>query len=60
GIAPSGGILPEAWRQEIQQAIAAGISVANGLHTPWPKTQNSKPSSAQISGFGICAKSQQA
>lgn len=34
GIAPSGGILPEAWRQEIQQAIAAGISVANGLHTP--------------------------
>jgi uncharacterized NAD-dependent epimerase/dehydratase family protein len=34
GIAPSGGILPEAWRQEIQQAIAAGVSVANGLHTP--------------------------
>ncbi|MEP0871804.1 DUF1611 domain-containing protein [Trichocoleus desertorum AS-A10] len=34
GIAPSGGVLPEAWRQEIQQAIAAGISVANGLHTP--------------------------
>ncbi|HEY9806076.1 MAG TPA: DUF1611 domain-containing protein, partial [Candidatus Obscuribacterales bacterium] len=34
GIAPSGGILPEAWRQEIRQAIAAGVSVANGLHTP--------------------------
>ncbi|HEY9748448.1 MAG TPA: DUF1611 domain-containing protein, partial [Allocoleopsis sp.] len=34
GIAPSGGVLPEAWRQEIRQAIAAGVSVANGLHTP--------------------------
>ncbi|NEQ29289.1 MAG: DUF1611 domain-containing protein, partial [Microcoleus sp. SIO2G3] len=33
GIAPSGGLLPEAWRQEIKQAIAAGLSIVNGLHT---------------------------
>jgi uncharacterized NAD-dependent epimerase/dehydratase family protein len=34
GIAPAGGALPEAWRQEIQQAVAAGVSIVNGLHTP--------------------------
>jgi uncharacterized NAD-dependent epimerase/dehydratase family protein len=34
GIAPSGGALPEAWYQEVKQAIAAGMSVVNGLHTP--------------------------
>ncbi len=34
GIAPSGGALPAAWQQEVQQAIAAGLSVVNGLHTP--------------------------
>lgn len=33
GIAPSGGSLPEEWRQELKGAIAAGVSVANGLHT---------------------------
>jgi uncharacterized NAD-dependent epimerase/dehydratase family protein len=33
GIAPSGGVLPEAWRQEVKQAVAAGLSVVNGLHT---------------------------
>lgn len=33
GIAPSGGILPEAWIGEIEQAIEAGVSIANGLHT---------------------------
>lgn len=32
GIAPSGGGLPEAWLQEIRQAVAAGLSVINGLH----------------------------
>jgi len=32
GIAPSGGALPEAWLQEIRQAVAAGLSVINGLH----------------------------
>ena len=34
GIAPSGGALPEAMKQEIKQAVAAGLSVINGLHTP--------------------------
>lgn len=34
GIAPSGGILPEAWSEEVKQAINAGLSVVNGLHTP--------------------------
>ncbi|NJM58770.1 MAG: DUF1611 domain-containing protein [Synechococcales cyanobacterium RU_4_20] len=34
GIAPSGGALPPQWQAEIQQAIAAGLSIVNGLHTP--------------------------
>lgn len=34
GIAPSGGRLPEPWYQEIKQALAAGLNVVNGLHTP--------------------------
>lgn len=34
GIAPSGGILPQEWQQEIKQAVFAGLSIANGLHTP--------------------------
>lgn len=34
GIAPSGGALPQPWYQEVKTAIAAGISVVNGLHTP--------------------------
>jgi len=34
GIAPSGGQLPPAWREEVKQAIKAGLSVVNGLHTP--------------------------
>ncbi|WP_347277325.1 DUF1611 domain-containing protein [Leptolyngbya sp. FACHB-671] len=34
GIAPSGGALPEDWWQEVKQAVAAGLSVVNGLHTP--------------------------
>lgn len=34
GIAPSGGKLPEPWFQEIEQAIAAGLSLVNALHTP--------------------------
>ncbi len=33
GIAPSGGKLPPAWQEEISLAIAAGLSVVNGLHT---------------------------
>lgn len=34
GIAPSGGVLPEVWWQEVKQGVAAGLSVINGLHTP--------------------------
>ncbi|MBW4577084.1 MAG: DUF1611 domain-containing protein [Aphanothece sp. CMT-3BRIN-NPC111] len=34
GIAPTGGALPDAWWQEVKQAVAAGLSVVNGLHTP--------------------------
>lgn len=34
GIAPSGGVLPDAWWQEVKQGVAAGLSVFNGLHTP--------------------------
>lgn len=34
GIAPSGGMLPDAWLSEIQQAVEAGLSIINGLHTP--------------------------
>jgi uncharacterized NAD-dependent epimerase/dehydratase family protein len=34
GIAPSGGVLPDAWWQEIKQGVAAGLSIINGLHTP--------------------------
>ena len=33
GIAPSGGRLPPDLESEIKQAIAAGLSVVNGLHT---------------------------
>ncbi|MEN9229638.1 MAG: DUF1611 domain-containing protein [Thermostichus sp. DG02_5_bins_236] len=34
GIAPSGGQLPQEWRQELGQALRAGLSLVNGLHTP--------------------------
>lgn len=34
GIAPSGGSLPDAWYQEVRQAVGAGLSIVNGLHTP--------------------------
>lgn len=43
GIAPSGGALPEAWRQEIKQAVAAGLSIVNGLHTPMATDPDLKP-----------------
>lgn len=34
GIAPSGGKLPDPWFHELEQAVQAGLSVVNGLHTP--------------------------
>ena len=34
GIAPSGGALPGPWLDEIRMAIASGLSIVNGLHTP--------------------------
>ena len=34
GIAPSGGVLPIEWLTEIKQAVSAGLSIVNGLHTP--------------------------
>lgn len=34
GIALLGGILPDDWRHDVQQAIVAGLSIVNGLHTP--------------------------
>ncbi|PSB03947.1 DUF1611 domain-containing protein [Merismopedia glauca] len=34
GIAPSGGALPLAWWEEVREALIAGLSIVNGLHTP--------------------------
>lgn len=33
GIAPSGGALPDEWRSELVEALSAGLSLVNGLHT---------------------------
>lgn len=43
GIAPSGGKLPDAWFQEIEQAVKAGLSIVNGLHTPMAEHAALKP-----------------
>lgn len=43
GIAPSGGALPDPWRQEVYQAIAHGLSVVNGLHTRMAEDPQIKP-----------------
>lgn len=40
GIAPAGGALPAPWWRELQQAITAGLSIVNGLHTPLAKDSN--------------------
>lgn len=31
-ISPSGGMLPAGWEEEIEEALRAGLSIANGLH----------------------------
>ena len=33
GIAPSGGYLPETWRETIRETLGAGLHVLSGLHT---------------------------
>ncbi|MFH7030589.1 MAG: DUF1611 domain-containing protein [Heteroscytonema crispum UTEX LB 1556] len=34
GIAPKGGVLPDDYWHELKDALAGGMSVVNGLHTP--------------------------
>jgi uncharacterized NAD-dependent epimerase/dehydratase family protein len=34
GIAPKGGVLPDDYWHELKDAVAGGMSVVNGLHTP--------------------------
>jgi uncharacterized NAD-dependent epimerase/dehydratase family protein len=44
GIAPSGGVLPDSWFAEVQQAVENGLSIVNGLHTALlPEFPNLKP-----------------
>jgi uncharacterized NAD-dependent epimerase/dehydratase family protein len=43
GIAPPGGALPEAWWQEVKEAVAAGLCIVNGLHTPIAEHPEIKP-----------------
>src|SRR5437899_2988498 len=33
-IAPPGGALPPDWRQDVKEALLAGMSILNGLHRP--------------------------
>ncbi len=43
GIAPSGGVLPNPWFQEVKTAVQAGLSIANGLHTRLAEHPDLKP-----------------
>ena len=43
GTAPTGGALPDEWRLELKQAVAAGLSIANGLHTPLASDPDFQP-----------------
>lgn len=41
--APSGGLLPEEWIPELQEALLAGLNLVNGLHTPLAEHPALKP-----------------
>ncbi len=43
GIAPPGGMLPEAWWQEVKQAVQVGLNLVNGLHLPMAEHPDLKP-----------------
>jgi uncharacterized NAD-dependent epimerase/dehydratase family protein len=32
GVAPSGGLLPQSWLAQLDEAVRAGLSIVNGLH----------------------------
>ena len=65
GLAPSGGVLPEAVRQSVLEALRSGLSVASGLHTQLaadPELQAAVQSGAWIwdlrqepAGLGVAA-----
>ncbi|MEN9221322.1 MAG: DUF1611 domain-containing protein, partial [Thermostichus sp. BF3_bins_97] len=42
GIAPSGGQLPQEWREELLSALRGGLSLVTGLHTPMAQDQQFK------------------
>lgn len=44
GIAPAGGLIPESWRSALDEAVAKGLSLVNGLHEPLaPRYPDLKP-----------------
>ncbi|WP_017304045.1 DUF1611 domain-containing protein [Spirulina subsalsa] len=53
GLAPSGGLLPEDWWQEVKQGVLAGLSVVNGLHTPMVTMVEELPSQRLAKGQWI-------
>ncbi|MCW6034716.1 DUF1611 domain-containing protein [Spirulina subsalsa FACHB-351] len=53
GLAPSGGILPDDWWQEVKQGVLAGLSVVNGLHTPMAQLVEELPSQTLAQGQWI-------
>jgi uncharacterized NAD-dependent epimerase/dehydratase family protein len=42
-IAPPGGALPEEWLRDVKEALAAGMSLVNGLHRPLAKDPELAP-----------------
>src|SRR5258708_25223776 len=37
GVAPVGGAIPEEWWPALSEAVAAGLDLVGGLHTPPPR-----------------------